>query len=172
MKAKKITLGTAGIILGASLLLGACSTEVEEVSKGSEPKTEQKAEQKDKVFAVGDTVKVNGLEITITNASFTEPNQYTPANKGKVLTLEVATNNTGDSAFIDSSDFNLYDAEGNQLEQYFGYDEMAISGDINKGKKLSGKLYFDVPESASYELIYVPTFSMDNKEIKWNITAK
>lgn len=170
---KKFALGTAGIFLTSALLLGACATEVEEVdSEGA--KTEQKAEEKaeDKVYKVGDTVKVNDLSISITNASYTDPEQYTEAVNGKVLTLEIATENTGDSAFIDSSEFNLYDAEGNQLDQYFGYMDMPISGDINKGKKLAGKLYFDVPESASYELIYKPSFSFDNKEVKWNIVAQ
>ena len=66
----------------------------------------------------------------------------------------------------------MYDADGNKMQEYYGYDEMAISDDINKGKKLSGKLYYDVPKGTSYELIYTPTFSLDNKEIKFNITVK
>lgn len=166
---KKITLGTAGIFLTSVLLLGACATEVEEVDSGNQ--TEQKAEEKteDKVYKIGDTIKVNNLQITVTGASYTDPEEYTAPTNGKVLTIELSTENQGESAYIDSTEFNLYDSEGNQLEQYYGYMDMAISGDINKGKKLAGKLYFDVPESASYELVYKPSFSFDNKEITWNI---
>lgn len=166
---KKMVLGTAGIFLTSALLLGACATEVEEVDSGNQ--TEQKAEEKteDKVYKIGDTIKVNDLQITVTGASYTDPEEYTEPANGKVLTIELATENQGESAFIDSSEFNLYDSEGNQLEQYFGYMDMAISGDINKGKKLSGKLYFDVPEASSYELVYKPSFTLDNKEITWNI---
>lgn len=61
---------------------------------------------------------------------------------------------------------------GNQLKEYFGYDELSISGVVNKGKKLDGKLYFDIPKAKSYELIYKPSFSLDNKEIKFNIEVK
>ncbi|MED4616809.1 DUF4352 domain-containing protein [Priestia megaterium] len=169
MKAQKKVLTGLGIVALAGGILAGCSTSVEEVSKDSGAKQETTQKSEDKTYSVGDTVKVNGLEVTITKASYTSPSEYTPANKGKVLTLEVATNNTGDSAFIDNTEFNLYDKEGNQLEQYFGYDELAISGDVNKGKKLSGKLFFDVPESDSYELIYKPSISFDDKEIKFEI---
>jgi hypothetical protein len=173
MKVKNI-IKTIGAVVLVGGILSACTTEVEEVEKSSEtPKQETQQEEKveDKVFKVGDTVKVNGVEITITKASFTEPAEFTPAEKGKVLTIEIATNNVeSDSAFIDSTEFNLYDKEGNQLPEYYGYDELAISGDINKGKKLNGKLYFDVPEADSYELVYKPSFTLDNKEIKWTIT--
>lgn len=166
---KKMALGTAGIFLTSALLLGACATEVEEVDSGNQ--TEQKAEEKteDKVYKIGDTIKVNDLQITVTGASYTDPEEYTEPTNGKVLTIELATENQGESAYIDSTEFNLYDSEGNQLEQYFGYMDTGISGDINKGKKLAGKLYFDVPESSSYELVYKPSFSFDNKEITWNI---
>ncbi|MEH7117252.1 DUF4352 domain-containing protein [Neobacillus vireti] len=171
MKAKKLL----GVVVGMMVIGGALTacgeTQVEKVdTKKVAEQPAKKAE--DKVFAVGDTVKVNGLEVTITKASFTQPNQYTQAEKGKVLTLDMTAKNTGESAFIDNTEFNLYDAQGNQLKEYFGYDEMAISGDVNKGKQLTGKLYFDVPQADSYELIYKPSFTLDNKEIKWNIKVQ
>ncbi|MCM3639657.1 DUF4352 domain-containing protein [Priestia aryabhattai] len=173
MKAKKVFFGIGAVVLAGGILAG-CSDSVEDVSSSKPAKQEAKKEStqdaKDKTYNVGDTVKVNGLSVTITKASYTPAQEYTPAEKGKVLTLEVATENGGDdSAFIDNTEFNIYDKGGNQLEQYFGYDDLAISGDVNKGKKLSGKLYFDVPEAESYELIYKPTFAVDNTEIKFNI---
>lgn len=172
----KLGKATAGIFLTSALLLGACGeTEVEQVDSGTKTETveaDATEQATDKVFAVGDTVKVNGLQITITEATYTEPEEYTEPANGKVLTLTLDTENTGDSAFIDSNEFNLYDSEGNQLEAYYGYMDMAISGDINKGKKLAGKLYYDVAEAESYELIYKPSFSFDDKEIKWNIAVK
>lgn len=169
-------------ILGVGLLsvgVVACSTDVkdssETASSSQEEKVEKTAEKKvdakDKVYKIGDTVEVDGLKITLKDAKFTTPNEYTKAEQGKVLTVDIATENAGDTqAFIDNTDFNAYDKDGNQLEQYFGYDDMAISGDVNKGKKLSGKLYFDVPEQDSYEIIYTPTFSMDSTEIKFEVT--
>lgn len=86
------------------------------------------------------------------------------------MTLEVATANSSDTqVFVDNTEFNLYDTGGNKLEQHFGYEELAISGDVNKGKKLDGKLFYDVKEGEKYELIYTPSFTLDSQEIKFEI---
>lgn len=175
---KKKWFGIVGAVAITGGLLAGCSTSVEDAStdnSSSSSKQEAKKEEsaKDKVYKIGDTVKVDGLKVTFTGASYTTPNEYTKAEKGKVLTVEVATENTGDTqAFVDNTEFNAYDKDGNQLEQYFGYDDMAISGDVNKGKKLNGKLYFDVPEQDSYEIVYSPTFAMDSTEIKFEVTPQ
>jgi uncharacterized Zn-binding protein involved in type VI secretion len=174
---KKKFLAVLGAVIIAGGIITGCGTEVEDVGSGStgtEQKEEKpKEEAKDKVYKNGETVKVDGLEITITGAKFTDPAEYSPASKGKVLTIDLATTNTSDTqAFIDSTDFNIYDSEGNQLEAYYGYNDMAISGDVNKGKKLAGKIYFDVPEQGSYELIYTPTFALDSTEIKFEVTPQ
>ncbi|MGF9979531.1 DUF4352 domain-containing protein [Viridibacillus arvi] len=158
--------------MAAVLLLTACGeTEIEKVDTAkSVTKKDAAAKKKDEVFKVGDTVKVNGVEITINKAEFTKPAQYSEAKNGSVLTLDVALKNTNeDSAFVDNTEFQLYDKGDNQMEDYFGYDDLAISKDLNAGKKATGKLYFDVKKGKSYELIYEPTFTLDNKEIKWNI---
>lgn len=167
----------AGIVLGvlfvgfiALVMLTPTDEVVEVKTDGSNKKVEEEQKPEDKVYQVGDVIKINGVELSIVSAKFTNPQQYVEPKKGKVLTLEVeAVNNSDTQAFIDNTEFNLYDKEGNSLEQYYGYDELAISGDINKGKKLTGKLYFDVPALEAYELIYTPTFSAEGTEIKFNI---
>lgn len=167
----------AGIVLGvlfvgfiALVMLTPTDEVVEVKTDGSNKKVEEEQKPEDKVYQVGDVIKINGVELSIVSAKFTNPQQYVEPTKGKVLTLEVeVVNNSDTQAFVDNTEFNLYDKEGNGLEQYYGYDESAISGDINKGKKLTGKLYFDVPALESYELIYTPNFSAECTEIKFNI---
>ncbi|MDT0150029.1 DUF4352 domain-containing protein [Priestia aryabhattai] len=174
MKFKKL-LAVVGSVVVAGSILAACSeTTVEKKESGS--KTEETASDsksettEDKTFKVGDTVSVNDVDITITKAEFTSPEQYTPAEKGKVLTLEVtAKNGSSEQQFVDNTDFAVYDENGVKVEDYYGYDQMAISDNINKGRQLNGKLYYDVPEQGSYELVYTPSFSWDGKEVKWNI---
>lgn len=161
------------VITGFVFLLVGCSAETQVKPVPSDQATVNKpaAEQKPaKVYKVGETVNVGGLEIQITSAKYTKPNQYTPAKNGKVLTLELATSNTtNQQILVDSTSFNLYDKDGNKLEPYFGYDELAISGNVNAGKKQNGKLYFDVKEGEKFELVYVPLISFDQKEVKFEI---
>lgn len=169
MKKKFLAL-IGAVVIGGALLSACGETEVKDVS--DKPKEEAKADKKEKakVYGVGDTVSVDGVEITINKAEFTNPNEYTQAKNGKVLTLDVTAKNTNDDqAFVDNTEFAVYDADGNKAEDYFGYDEMPISDNVNAGKQLQGKLYFDVAEQDSYELIYTPSFTMDSKEVKFNI---
>ncbi|TFD97056.1 DUF4352 domain-containing protein [Jeotgalibacillus sp. R-1-5s-1] len=174
-------------VLMVVLLMAACSeTTVEKVETetaaaegevteeaATTEETEPAEEAAPEFFSVGDTVSVDGVNVTITSATFTEPAEYSEAANGKVLTMELAVENTNtESAFVDSTDFSLYDADGNQLNEYYGYDEMSISSDLNAGKKATGKLYFDVPEGTNYELIYTPFFSWDDVEVKWDIAVQ
>jgi len=138
--------------------------------KVGENKAEETKKEEPKTFVVGDTVDLNGLEITIADAKFVQASEYSPAEQGKVLQMNVnVTNNKDDKAFIDNTEFNLYDAEGNSLDFYYGGDGLDLSGDVNAGKKMSGTLTFDVPESDSYELIYEPSFSWTDEQVTWDI---
>ncbi|MCY8668823.1 DUF4352 domain-containing protein [Bacillus haynesii] len=170
---KKFLALLGAVVVGGAVLSACGETEVKDVS--GDKKEEAKEEKKDenKVYGVGDTVSVDGMEITIKSAKFTDPTQYTKAKNGKVLTLEVTAKNSNDEqAFIDNSEFAVYDKDGNKVDDYFGYDEIAISGNVNAGKQMQGKVYFDVPEQDSYELLYTPSFSMDSKEVKFDIKVK
>lgn len=162
------------VIIGLVSLLVGCSaveTQVKPVPSDQATVNKPAAEQNPaKVYKLGETVNVGGLEIQITSAKYTKPAPYVPAKNGKVLTLEVATSNTtNQQIFVDSTAFNLYDKDGNKLEPYFGYEELAISGNVNGGKKQNGKLYFDVKEGEKFELVYVPVASLDQKEVKFEI---
>jgi hypothetical protein len=135
-------------------------TKVASTTPAAKADTKKEPEQP-KVFNVGDTIKYNGLEVTITKAEYTPPTQYGTPKKGKVLTLYITAKNVSqnDKLMVDNTEFNLYDAAGVKLEQYYSYDETAISGTIDPGTALQGKVYYDVPEAASYKLIYTPSFS-------------
>ena len=127
-----------------------------------------------KVFKIGDTVEYEGLQVTITSAKFTEPEEYSESENGKILTLEVeAFNNSDEELVVDETEFNIYDMEGNVQDSYFGYDESPIAVSFNKGKKASGKLFFDVTEDTQYELIYTPTFSfLESEDITFIIEVE
>jgi hypothetical protein len=166
-----------GVILTSMMLsLSACGeTEVNDVTNtnvASEKKEEEKVVE-EKIFTVGETVSVDGVEITIDSVAFTEPTEYSEAVNGKIITLDVSIKNTNaEQAYVDNTEFSIYDSEGNKMDDYYGYDQMAMSDTVNSGKQLKGKLYFDVKEQEKYEMIYTPSFSMDNKEIIFDIAVK
>lgn len=132
------------------------------------------ASPENQVFKVGDTVEFDGLALTITKAEFTPPTQYGAPNNGKVLTLHVeAVNNSNGKLYLDNTEFSLYSADGVTMDSYYSYDETAVSGSFNAGKKLVGKLYYDVPEAKEYELIYTPMFNFgEETEIVFKIQVQ
>lgn len=140
-------------------------------STTSAPKEEPKKEEKkeDKIYNVGDTVALtNGMEYTIVSAEHSEGKEYVQPEKGKVLKLHIkAVNNGNQQQMVFGGNFNLYDANGSQFKEYFGFGS-AISGDINKGKQLEGDIWYDVDGSGKYELILKPNAYQD-LEVKFNI---
>ncbi|GEK30294.1 hypothetical protein KZO01_06030 [Kurthia zopfii] len=161
----------------AALLLGACGeTAVEKVEKSDAPAAAEQPKKdeakKDEVFKVGDVVKINDIEYKIKSATLGNGSQYIEPKSGKVLTLSIEVHNKSESkTFVSSGEFNLYKGD-DQAESYFGSGDKTLMGDLNKGKKTTGVVEFDVAGPGTYELIYTPSFSLDNKEVKWNIKVK
>lgn len=162
-----------GIIVIVMVLLSGCNVEepVDKVeNENGNVQQEEKQKDQNQVFKVGEVVKIGDTELIIKTAKLEKPEQYVPANKGNVLVLEIEGKNNGSQSWhITSGDFNLYDTNGQKSEEYFsGQDPSVFGGEVNQGKKISGKVRFDVPEADSYELIYKPNF-LTNQEIKFDI---
>lgn len=176
-KLKKIFIGVSiavGVLaLGFIGLIALLFSAVDSEKASAIDEEKKQAVVQPKTYKVGDTINYKGLEVTIVSAEFTPPAEYGEPEKGKVLTVTVdAVNNTDDDAWVENINFAVYDAEGSATDFYYSYDESAISTKLSAGKKVSGKVYFDVPESSSYELIYSPsvmTFD-DAEDIKIAIT--
>lgn len=157
-----------------AIFLTACGdTRVKKAEGDSTTKVEQKADKKEKnkIHTVGETVKVNGVEITITKAKIVKPDKNNSPHNGKVLQVNIKVKNgSKNKIYVDSSHFSLYKGDKAQ-DEYYG-KKTPISGDINKGKKLSGFIKYDVAKTGTYKLIFTPAFSLDHKEIKWKIDVK
>lgn len=140
----------------------------ENPSKKTEQKADKKEKKKEKIHKIGETVKVNGVQVTIDQAKIVKPDKNINPQKGKVLELKITVKNGSKNKInVHSSQFTLFKGEKPQ-EEYYG-KKAPISGDINKDKKLSGILKYDVAKSGTYKLIYTPSFSSNQKEIKWTI---
>lgn len=167
-------LACSAIVMG----LAACGeTEVKEVSKDTSTKQEAKKDEKkeaaNKVYKAGDTVEINGLQITFNSAKFVEANEYAPAKKGKVLEIEfTAKNNSKKQVYFAADELKIADANGTQFETYFGGDSPFINENIAAGNQIQGKMRYDVAQSEKYTGTYKPSFSLDNKTVKYEFTAQ
>ncbi|MBG9714222.1 DUF4352 domain-containing protein [Bacillus sp. CCB-MMP212] len=167
-------LGTIALTGALAFSLTACGeTEVKEVSKNEAPKQEQKKEDKatSKVYKTGETVEVNGLQITFNSAKFVEANEYSKAEKGKVLEIDFSAKNNGKKdAYIGTEELKIADANGNQFKEYFGADNAFMNENVAPGNQITGKMYFDVAESDKYTGTYKPNFTFDEKSVKFEFT--
>ncbi|MGX5538190.1 DUF4352 domain-containing protein [Bacillus wiedmannii] len=169
---KKI--GTIALAGALAFSLAACGeTEVKEVSKDNAPKQEEKKDNKatSKVYKAGETVEVNGLQITFNSAKFVEANEYVKAEKGKVLEIDfIAKNNGKKDAYFGIDELKIADAGGNQFKEYFGGDHPFMNENIAPGNQITGKMLFDVAESDKYTGTYKPNFTLDDKSVKFEFT--
>lgn len=165
----------ASLAVAGSLLVG-CAVE-EPVTKvdSDQPKSEESKKQeeaKPQIFKAGDVVKVGDVQLTISEAKFAKAEEFNQPKNGKVLSLKVEGENKGSSSFVLTNfDFNLYDTEGNKLEEYMSIELPQLQGEINAGKKSSGYLTYDVKEAEKYELVYKPNL-ITNQEIKFEIVPQ
>lgn len=142
----------------------------EEVTVGnsdkSDKKSDDKADKKAKDLKFGDTFSVGKIQFTISKPKNEEPGQYDSAKSGNIVVFDVvAKNNSKEQVFIDSTEFNLYDKNGEQIESTFLGDDYGLQGDVNAGRTIKGKLYFDAKAGQALELVYSPTFSWTDVEV-------
>jgi|SRR5699024_99129 len=141
----------------------------------AENNSENNAEENDEedaeaIFEPNETVSVDGIEITLNDITWGEEEEFVESDNGNIIRIDLTIkNNSDDNEFVDDTEFDLYDEEGNKLDAYFGNDDANMFGsEIKKGKQLNGILEYDAPESDSYELYYEPSFSFtENNEIIW-----
>lgn len=138
---------------------------VDDNSKKSDSK-DKKAEKKVDNLAFGDTFSVGKIQFTISKPKNEEPGEYDSAKSGNIVVFDVvAKNNSKKQVFVDATEFNLYDKNGEQIESNYMGDDYGLQGDLNGGRTLKGKLYFDTKPGQSLELVYSPTFSWDDVEV-------
>lgn len=152
------------------VVLSGCNAE-QLVGKAEDPnKQAAKIEAPKQIFKVGDVVKISGTELVIKSAKLRKGVKSDPPKKGNILEVAIEAKNKGDLDWnLVDGDFDLYDKNGQELEKYYSIeDENLLSGGVNKGSTVSGKIFYDVPGEDTYELRYYPNF-LQNQEVKFKI---
>lgn len=164
-----------------SLSLAACSeSTIEKVETPAEtPAAEETTEPAEEVaetqdLKIGDTVKVNDLQVTLNSVR-----QYTgtadtwdEAINDYYLIFDVVVENTGaESASLSSMmNFLLYDSESYAQDMAIIETKGTLDGEIGQGRKMAGEIAFDVTDSETFEFIFEDPFATG--QAIWTITKE
>lgn len=152
---------------------------VDEVKKQDEdieePEQEQEPDQeKVELAKIGDTLEINGIRVTLTDVKRYEGkiNPYNPLENDHVIEIDmVVENTTSETVFVDNTDFKLYDENDFEVKSALPSGDIPLMDEISGGKKIKGKIYFDVPvQEGNFELIYSQFLS--DIEAKYEIPYK
>lgn len=143
------------------------------IVSGCNTKKTSSEPEKPKTVEVGKTAKLKGVEVQVESAEFVLPDRYSKPKNDQVLKVKVSLKNTGDEpVHMIPTDFTLYQ-DDQVVKEYFGSDsDMLRAGDLDKGRKTEGILYYDVKEASSYELVYKKYADDPKKDGKEKVTYK
>lgn len=122
-----------------------------EVTEGTDSGSDTPTVQR---FAVGDTVALGDWEVTVNSVvdPWSSPEEFDMAPTGRYVEVDVTVTNNSNSAETVSSllCFELRDTDGRSVSQEFVLGGgTPPDGEVDPGGRLSGNLYFDVPEGVS-----------------------
>lgn len=156
-------------VIGLICFVGAIVT----IPSGSDSNTENTSDT-DKPFKVGETVKADGVDVTLTKAEFITPSEEDDAgapDNGKALKVYFKfKNNNDDQVLVQDNDFGIK-VDGENYENWYGNGDTndGFSHQLNKDNTGSGYITYDVPDSEKYtlEMDFMP--NLDTVKAKWNI---
>lgn len=156
-------------IIGLVCFVGAIAT----IPSGSDDNSENTSNT-DKPFKVGETVKADGVDVTLTKAEFITPSEEDDSgapDNGKALKVYLKfKNNNDDQVLVQDNDFGIK-VDGENYENWYGNGDTndGFSHQLNKDNTGSGYITYDVPDSDKYtlEMDFMP--NLDTVKAKWNI---
>lgn len=156
-------------VIGLICFVGAIVT----IPSGSDSNTENTSDT-DKPFKVGETVKADGVDVTLTKAEFITPSEEDDAgapDNGKALKVYFKfKNNNDDQVLVQDNDFGIK-VDGENYENWYGNGDTndGFSHQLNKDNTGSGYITYDVPDSEKYtlEMDFMP--NLDTVKARWNI---
>ena len=155
------------------LLFGlyACSSEPTLVSSNNGTDTPQTDSTGNKVFKVGDTVKLNNVEVTFVGITKSSGTDYFKPAEGKTFVLcEFELSNTSDKDLVVSSIMNFeayYDDYACDLSISALADKgdtEQLDGTVAAGKKMKGVIGYEIPNDwQELEIHYTPDILNNDK---------
>lgn len=158
-------LGLIMFILLLSITLVACgeTTTPEKVDTAASVDSSKPTKEKPaaETFAIGDTVKMGDLSITVNGARFDAGGEYSKPEAGqKWLVIDCTIENTGaESASLSSlMMFKLFDEESFAKDMDFmATTSGSLDGEVGAGRKIRGEIAYNVGvDQSAWEFIFEP----------------
>ncbi|MEB7675583.1 DUF4352 domain-containing protein [Staphylococcus saprophyticus] len=127
-----------------------------------------------KTYKVGDTVKADGVDVTLSKAEYVTPSSEDDAGdpeNGKALKVYFKfKNHNEDQVLVQDNDFSMK-VDGENYENWYGNGDTSdgFSHQLNKDNTGSGYITYDVPDSDKYTVEMDFTPNLDTVKAKWNI---
>lgn len=176
MKMKKI-IATVSIasLLGLSLVgCGDTSTTDNEANEvNSEQDQVDKEEEVKDEYTVGETIKSDGMELTITNVEKSQGGEYDNPKEGNeyvIVTVQYDNSSEKDLPY-NPFDFKLLNSDGQKTDSTFTMDTQDTrleSGNLAPGGTVTGDLVFEAPvgDEGLYLIYTGNIFKTDGIKIK------
>lgn len=160
------------IVVVAAIAISGGDNEPQKVS-GDGEKQENKSEEKkeDKVFKIGDTIKIGDHKLTVTKVEKSQGNDFDkPKQNHEYVIVHVKIENGGkDQISYNPFDFQLKNSQGNITDPGFilvDEDTALQSGELAPGGKVEGSISFEtLKDDKALELIFTPDFWSDKKVV-------
>ncbi|AEA13997.1 MULTISPECIES: DUF4352 domain-containing protein [Bacillus] len=150
------------LIFGIAFSLSACT----ETKDSNESKQE---DVQDKVYKIGETVDVDGLQVTIDSVKLGYLDYDEDKKKEEILGVifKVENNSKKEIPFA-FYEFEITDKKGTRFKEYNNPDSF-ISKKLAPDEKIQDIMLFDVAKENTYIATYRPEFTRENRTIKFEL---
>lgn len=150
-KCYRVLISILTVSLFLCLLAG--SGETKSTDSGSSNKKDTSSEKKDKVkdfYAVNETAKINGVEMTVTNVSKSNGEDFDKPKDGSeyVIVSVKIKNNSKEKVSYNALYFKMQNSKGQITDDAFttvDQDKQLKSGELAPGGEVAGDVVFEEP---------------------------
>jgi hypothetical protein len=148
------------LLFALGVVLSGCGETVEPTRVDRDAQGERET-PRTQTFAIGDTVAMGDLVITLNSARWVAGDEfYKPKPGERWLALDCTIENLANESVAISSMlmFKLYDEEAfSRNQEYFADVKGSLDGELGPGRKMRGEVVFNVEEGqTAWEFIFEP----------------
>lgn len=144
------------------------TADAEEETTEDEEEPEEEEDSNGDLLAIGDSITVDDITMTITGAEFTDDrNEFADEEPDEVIAIHYTLENDSDDDYPYGADFDVY-VDGSQANSYPNDNSI---GSVSPGRSVDGVAHYGVT-GEDIEVEWEPMFSFSDERGIWNITPE